>query len=268
MRANRLPAAAGMRWIAEAFLIFRVAPMRQLLLGLAFLFALALALSLPVVGFALVWLLIPALMVGPHAIARSAAAGDQPAADLLLSGFRENFSAQLQLGGFYLGGMALVLAGSAFGDGGRFARAMIGIERLDIESLQSQETLNAVFIATVLQTALLAALWYAPLLVAWKGERPLKAVFFSAVAGLINWRPFLVFAAAMTLLFALVMTLALAAALLLAGGRGQSANTAAFAVLWTLLPAWFASSYLSFRDVFDTGEAGGEPPGKSPTIAP
>ena len=37
VRANRLPAAAGLRWVAEAFVIFRVAPVRQLLLNLAFL---------------------------------------------------------------------------------------------------------------------------------------------------------------------------------------------------------------------------------------
>ena len=70
MRANRLNAIAGLRWISGAFAIYRVAPVRQLLLNLAFLLALAVALSIPVVGFALVWLLIPALMVGPHAIAR------------------------------------------------------------------------------------------------------------------------------------------------------------------------------------------------------
>ena len=70
MRANRLEAAAGLRWIAEAFLIFRAAPMRQLFGGLAFLFALTVAMSIPLVGFGLVWLLVPALVVGPHEIAR------------------------------------------------------------------------------------------------------------------------------------------------------------------------------------------------------
>jgi hypothetical protein len=46
------------------------------------------------------------------------------------------------------------------------------------------------------------------------------------------------------------------------GGAGQ-ANSALFAVVWTLLPVWFASSYLSYRDVF-----GIEEPTKSPTIPP
>ena len=68
-------AANRLRWIGEAFAVFRVAPVRQLALNLAFLLMLALALSVPAAGFALVWILIPALVVGPHAIARAAASG-------------------------------------------------------------------------------------------------------------------------------------------------------------------------------------------------
>ena len=45
MRANRLGATAGLRWIGEAFRIFRVAPLRQLACGLVFLFAVMLALQ-------------------------------------------------------------------------------------------------------------------------------------------------------------------------------------------------------------------------------
>ena len=102
MRANRLDAMAGLRWIGEAFLAFRVAPLRQLAGCLAFLFALTVALAIPLVGFALVWLLIPALLVGPHAVARMASRGATPQLALLVSGFRGDFAAQLRLGGVYL----------------------------------------------------------------------------------------------------------------------------------------------------------------------
>ena len=139
MRANRLEAVAGLRWIGEAFAIFRVAPLRQLGLNLLFLFALTVALSLPVVGFALVWLLIPALLVGPHAIARAASLGSAPQASLLLSGFRDGLAAQLRLGAFYLTGMGVVLLATVPADGGRFAQAMMGFARLTIEDLQSAQ---------------------------------------------------------------------------------------------------------------------------------
>ena len=49
------------------------------------------------------------------------------------------------------------------------------------------------FIGAGLQTAMFGALWYAPLLVAWRGIPAGKAVFFSVAAALINWRAFLVF---------------------------------------------------------------------------
>lgn len=271
MRANRLNTVAGLRWITEAFSIYRVAPLRQLLFNLAFLLALALALSIPVAGFALVWLLIPALMVGPHAIARMASRGAPLGPMLLLSGFRHNFAAQLRLGGAYLAGMALVLVASALADGGGFAQGMIGATHVELEDLQSAEMQNAMLIVAGLQTLMLAALWYAPLLVAWKGLTVLKAVFFSTAAALINWRAFLAYSIGMALLFAFVLMLALAGAMLFGGTRALQANSAAFAVLWTLLPVWFASSYLSYRDVFEAdgaaSAAGGEPP-KSPTIAP
>ena len=269
MRASRLKAIAGLRWVTGAFAIYRVAPLRQLLFNLAYLLALAMALSIPAVGFVVVWLLIPALMVGPHAIARMASRGAPLGPALLLSGFRHNFAAQLRLGGVYLAGMALLLAASAFADGGRFAQGVIGMTRVELEDLQRAEMQNAMLVVAALQTLMLAALWYAPLLVAWKGLAVAKAVFFSTVAALINWRAFLAYSIGMALLFAFVLMLALAGAMLFGGTRALQANSAAFAVLWTLLPVWFASSYLSYRDVFEVdgteSDAGGDPP-KSPTI--
>jgi len=274
VRANRLEGVVGLRWIAESFLVFRASPVRQLLFGLAFLLALTVVMSVPVVGFALVWLLIPALLVGPHAIARAAARRAEPGAELLLAGFQHRFSAQLRLGGFYLAGMLAVLAATIPADGGRFAQAMIGVARLDIDELRGPALQNAMLVGAIAQTVLLSALWYAPMLVAWQGVTTGKAVFFSAAATLINWRPFLAYAGGMLLLFALVLMLALSGAMLFSGSGVLQANSAMFAVLWTMLPVWFAGSYLGYRDVFEADRAddadngAGREPAKSPTIPP
>jgi len=268
LRANRLEAVAGLRWIAEAFAIFRVAPMRQLFFGLAFLLALTVSMSVPLVGFGLVWLLVPALVVGPHEIARAAARRMQPGAELLTAGFRRNFAAQLRLGGVYLAGMLAVLAVTIPADEGRFAQAMIGMARLEIDELRSPALQSAMMIGAVSQTVLLSVLWYAPLLIAWKDIAAGKAVFFSAAAAFINWRAFLAYGAGMMLLFALVLMLALAGAMLFGGSGALQANSAMFAVVWSMLPVWFAGSYLSYRDVFDTEIAAGREPPKSPTIPP
>lgn len=248
-------------------MVFRVAPVRQLLLNLAFLFASTIVVALPLVGFAAIWLLFPALIVGPHAVARMAAGGATPTADLLISGFRQRLPAQLRVGGVFLGAMLVVLAGTALADGGRFAQAVIGRATLELRDLQSPELQRAMLIGAGLQTLLLGALWYAPLLVAWRGLSATKAAFFSAAAALINWRAFLVYSLAVMLLFGFVLMLALGGAMLLGGSGVGQANSALFSVVWTLLPVWFASSYLSYREVFSEEDPGEDPP-KSPTIPP
>jgi hypothetical protein len=266
MRANRLPAHAGLRWIGGAFGIFRASPLRQLLLSLAFLMMFTVALGIPVVGFVLAWGLIPALALGLHEIARTAARGALPGWALLLAGFRANAPGQLRLGGLYLAGMAMVLLASVPVDDGRFAQATLRTARLGVEDLQGDAILRAMGVTAVLQMLLFAVLWYAPLLVGWRGVGALKASFFSTVAVLINWRAFLAYGAGMLLLLVLVMMLALLGARLFGGPPALQASSASFAVLWTLLPVWFASSYLSYRDVFgEENAADGEPP-KSPTI--
>ena len=224
MRANRLAANRGLRWVTEAFVVFRVAPVRQLLLNLAFLFAVTILVAVPVVGFAAIWVLFPALVVGPHAIARTASRGTTPAPDLLISGFRQNLPAQLRLGGFFLAAMLVVLVATAFADDGRFAQAMLGRIRLDIGDLQDPGLQTAMLIGAGLQTVLIGALWYAPLLVAWDGLSATKAAFFSAAAALINWRAFTVYGLAVMLLFGFVLLLALGGAMLFGGSSSTNPN--------------------------------------------
>jgi len=248
-------------------MIFRVAPVRQLLLSLAFLLASTIIVALPLIGFAAIWLLFPALMVGPHAVARMAAGGARPTLDLLISGFRHQLPAQLRMGGVFLGAMLVVLAGTALADGGRFAQAVVGRAALEVGDLQSAELQRAMLIGAALQTILLGALWYAPLLVAWRGLSATKAAFFSAAAALINWRAFIVYGMAIMLLFGFVLMLALGGAMLLGGSGIGQANSALFSVVWTLLPVWFASSYLSYREVFSEDIPLENQP-KSPTIPP
>ena len=62
----------------------------------------------------------------------------------------------------------------------------------------------------------------------------------------------------------------LSGAMLLGGSGALQANTALFSVVWTLLPVWFASSYLSYREVFseESEDGAAEEPPKSPTIPP
>jgi len=103
--------------------------------------------------------------------------------------------------------------------------------------------------------------------VAWRGLSATKAAFFSAAATLINWRAFLAYGLAVMLLFGFVLMLALGGAMLLGGSGAGQANSALFSVVWTLLPVWFASSYVSYREVFSDHGLSGEP-AESSTIRP
>jgi hypothetical protein len=257
VRANRLPAASGLRWIAGGFLIFRAAPLRLLALDFVFLMTLGIVVGLPLAGFALVWVLLPAFVVGPHALARAAARGAAPDFAALVSGLRRDLAAQLRLGILYLAAMALVLAASAAADGGDFARAMIGHERLEVADLQRAEVELAMTLGAALQTLALGALWYAPLLVGWNRVPVARAAFYSAVAVAINWRAFLAYGAGITLLFAGVLMAALGAAMLFSGAGPAQANMALFSSILALLPVWFGSSYLSYVEVF--GEVPAQP---------
>lgn len=251
VQANRLAARQGLRWVGEGFRIFFAAPVAQLLIDLAFLLAVMLLLAVPVVGMAIAWVLFPALLVGPQGAARAASRRAAPTAEFLLSGFREHFPRQLQLGGVYLAAMIAVLAATVPADGGQFARAMAGQVKLDPSDLRNPALLEAMLIGAGLQTAALSALWFAPLLVAWHGLAVPKAVFFSAAAVLINWRAFFAYAIALAAVFALLLFVALNLAVLLTGaGAAVPVNAVLFAVLWSSLPVGFASSYLSYRDVF------------------
>lgn len=266
MRANKLPARRGVAWIGEGFGLFRVAPLRQLLLNLLFLVMLFMLVALPKIGFLLVWVMVPILAIGPHALARDAARGAAPTLELLLEGFRRNPRGLLRLGGVFAGGMALTYLATMMVDDGRLAQAVMGRVPLRPEDLQSPLLQRALLVAAGVQTLLLGLLWYAPLLVAWNGVPVMKAIFFSAAATLLNWRAFLVFGLALSVLFTLVLMLAIGTALLLSGPRSMEGNTALFAVMWTLLPIGFAASYLSHRDVFGEapGPASKEPPAGNP----
>jgi hypothetical protein len=90
--------------------------------------------------------------------------------------------------------------------------------------------------------------WFAPPLAAWHATAPVKALFFSFFACLMNWRAFLAYGA-VTLAVALLLPLALLSLLLLLSLK-VAAMSLVFPLLLVLLPTLFASFYASYRDIF------------------
>ncbi len=251
MQALKLPARQGWLWLARGFAIFRKSPPLLTMLIISYWMVVTLLNLVPMVGAVLATLCLPAFSVSLMNACRELDQGRRTGPHLLFSGFYQNPRALLTLGALYLGATVLILSVSALADGGLLLQMMlIGTPPSDA-ALASGEFLSATQLALLLLTPLMMAYWYAPVLVAWHGLSIGKALFFSSVACLRNWRAFLAYALAMLVFGALLPGLLLS---LLAALLPNSVNllTALFSfpLLLVFVPTLFASFYVSYCEVF------------------
>jgi hypothetical protein len=251
MQALKLPTRRGWLWLAGGFAIFRKNPPLLTFLVMSYWMLAAMMSLVPVVGAIIATLCIPAFSVSLMNACRELEQGRPIGPLLLFSGFRENPRALLTLGALYLGATVSILALSSLADGGLLMDRMLLGAPLSEEAVVSEEFLAATRIAFVLLVPLVMAYWYAPALAAWHGFSAGKALFFSFVACLRNWRAFIAYAAAITVFGALIPGVILG---LLAVMIPESVKffTALFIVPMLLIfaPTLFASFYASYRDVF------------------
>jgi hypothetical protein len=102
--------------------------------------------------------------------------------------------------------------------------------------------------ALLLLCPLIMAYWYAPVLAGWHDLSPAKALFFSFVACLRNWRAFLVYSLAILVVATLVpgLLLGILAALMPSGAALLTVLMTVLIIL-VLAPTLFASFYVSYR---------------------
>ena len=214
--------------------------------------------SIPIVGAVVGIALVPILSVSFYNIARDAERGLPITPAHLLSGFRENRPALLNLGGIYLLMMLAVFGFSWLADGGELAQFFIAGRRPEVDSL------NGAVIAMLAYLPVVLAFWFAPALVAWQGMNAPQALFYSFFAALRNWRAMLLYALAIvaiivaTTLVMWTLVLVLAPTMLQGAATppGRGSGPGAF-LMFVLLPVilaglaiLFASFYASYRDVF------------------
>lgn len=251
--ARIVPWVRGVHWLGEGWKLFRVAPLAWIALVLTYWVLMTMVSLVPIVGIAAASVLVPPFSVGFMALSRAAAMRAPVTLPLLFSGFREHLGSQLTLGGVYLVCLALLLAATALADGGALARWMLTAERPDATILRSEAFLGALATAAALYLPAMMAFWFAPVLAAWHGVGAGKALFFSVVACLMNWRAFLAYGAVVALMTVVVPMLALNALLSASGGAlGTQAVSIAFLLIPVMLPTLLASFYVSYRDVFGT----------------
>jgi hypothetical protein len=249
--ARRVPAARGVRWLAEGWRMFRAAPLGWLALVFAYWLVMTVLSLVPHVGVVAASVLVPAFSVGFMAASRAASRGQPVALAMLFSGFRERLPAQIVLGVAYLGSLALVIGGSALADDGMLARWLLTGHRPAEADAEGDELLGALALAATLYAPVMAMFWFAPLLAAWHGMAPVKSLFYSFFASLMNWRAFLAYGAAVGVVLFLLPSALLLVLVLVSGGtlRVQPmALVLPFALI--MLPTLFASFYASYRDVF------------------
>lgn len=267
MQARLLPAPRGVFWIAAGFLLYRRNPPLLSLLTFAnMLLALLFSQLQPIGPFLLVLAspLVIALMA--NACAAIAAYGPlQVAPRMLLSGLREHARSLVRLGMVQMVYMVLVVF--------IVDRLLPGIDPAVLASareaadaaekgagpavaLDPAELGKLVLHLGAIGLAVLPAFWFAPLLTAWHGVAPLKAVFFSLVAVWRNWRAFLVYAVAAATIAVLAPALLLALFSLVSGTLGGIAATVLqLLVLLVFAPVLTTGAYCSYRDIFAPADA-------------
>jgi len=255
MQARVATAAQGARWLAHGWRLFRAAPLGWLSLVFAYTFLMTLVSLVPAIGVLAATAMVPAFSVSFMAASRAADRGAQLGLALLFSGFRERLPALLALGGIYAAALALLLAATTLADDGVFARWLASGKRPDAEALASDAFQGAMLVAAALYTQVMMLFWFSPLLVAWHGLPVPKALFFSYVAVLLNWRAFVAYGivtAIATVVVPMATVLGLTA---VTSGKAQvTAAGLLFPVLLVVMPTLFASFYASYRDVFAPGE--------------
>lgn len=255
MRAHTLPPAAGWQWILAGLAIFRRNPLMLSMLVIAYWFTVLFLNIVPVLGALLASLAIPGLSVGLMQAARNAERGLPVGLQTLYGSFRENGKTLLGLGAFYLCCTLGVLGLSALIDGGDLLNYMLAGSRAERAMVEDASFILPLLFVMLLMLPVMMAYWFAPVLAAWHREPLTKSLFFSFVACLLNWRPFLTYGIGLFVIAGLIPGVFLSLLLLLLPGAENLATAVVtMPMVLIIAPTIFASFYACYRDIFGISE--------------
>ena len=258
MQVSILPARRGLHWLADGFVIFRN---RAALLGflvLSYWLSMAVISAIPLIGQIIGLLLIPVFSVSLMNACRLLDRKEPLPPQVLFSGFHRNLQTLLILGVIYVVALLSILGITALFDGGLLFRIFVLDETPTGET--ADETLRIISsarMACILLIPVVLAFWFAPVLAAWRDMSAGKSLFFSLVACMRNWRPFLMYTLAAGVIGAFLPRLI--NGLLQRGGEGGNLLAPiliSVMFILVLMPTLYASFYISYRDIFsDTKNA-------------
>jgi hypothetical protein len=250
MQARIVPAANGVRWLADGWRLFRAAPLGWLSTVIAYLLLTNMLALVPVLGVPAALIVVPPLSFGLMAAARAASTGAAVDLQMLFSGLRSGARAQLLLGVAYMACSLAVFVAMSLADSSGTLRLVLS-GKANPDELDVGEVMLPLAVAAAAYTPVMMAFWFAPPLAGWQAMGAGKAMFFSFVACWMNWRAFLAYGAVAALVLAVVPFVVLSAVLFASGGSVRlTVMGLIFPLLIVMLPTLFASFFASYRDIF------------------
>ena len=232
---RKVPAGRGWQWVVEGFSIFRKSPLIWIVLCMI-LTGIGLTLSLiPVAGEIILYLASPLFAAGLMQGCRDVEEGGELELAHLFLGFRKDARQLVTIGAVYLFGQILILGIMVAFGGDTMSRLFFGTGDIDPSSLPQGEmsrVMLALLVGMAASVPLMMMIWFAPVLVIFKGMQAKHAIRLSFSACLSNMPPFLVFGSVF-LAMAFLSGITLGLGLLL------------------MVPMIFTSTYASYKDIFE-----------------
>lgn len=234
LKVAELPAGRGFAWIAQAFHLFRKKPFAWIGLCAGWLLVTLFLHFIPLVGQPLANFLQPVFFASFAMAAMKQERGGEPVMGDLLVGFQRNLRALVSLGAlFVIATVAIIALMVLLGlpTGGE-AETVTMVEY--VKMLQGKEWILAV--GFLLMILVKGALWFAPQLIAFHDMSMSHAVRWSVYAALANIGAMMAYG---TLLLAIFL------AGMMPWGLG----------LIVVIPVMAISTYVGYREVFETAAA-------------
>jgi hypothetical protein len=254
---SRRDARSGVDWLRHAYAMFRVAPVRWLMLLFWYYLIVSIFEFGPWRAFGqfVALILKPVFAVGFLAAAWSQERGSPPKLAYLFRGFRSNLFALLPLGIVFLAGMTVAVLATTMVDDGKLIALLSGAEKPSEELLASGRVQLAMLFGAACALPTLLALWFAPALVVFDDAGALRAMAISLRAAVANWKPIALYGLTVFALGGVLPGLALSIAQLF--GQTVAGVLALFVIipyLFALVATLHISDYVSYRDVFHADE--------------
>lgn len=261
MKLHIVPARTGLQWVKLGMQTFWRQPMALTALLFLSMVAVSLLSMFPIIGPYISLVLMPAVFLVMMLGAAEAHQDRIPRPSLVAAPFRAGkprAQALLILGVLYTLGVVLITMLTSLFDDGTLAKLSLSNEpmtpELAEELVQQPGFHMTLLVGFALYNLLALLLWHAPALVHWHGVSPIKAVFFSIVACLRNFRAFFVYALGWMGLtigagFALSLLTVLLSAIL-GSAVMMAVNILTIMLGMALVSMFLTSAVFTFRDCF------------------